>query len=491
MKIPERAAPEATLVERTDSQRYAHNAVWLLVGEVGGKVASLVFVVIVARSLGATQYGYFSFALSYAGIFLLFGAWGIRAALLRDLARDRDRISELFASGLVLRTAFGAVGMIAALALSPVFVNVKDAFLAVLIVGTAVFLDELSTFLEIVFNAFERMKFGALALLINRFVSTALAVVVLVFVRSLVWVSVVYMLGSLLALSFAWYTLKRFFPPVHLRDARRATVTTLLKEGAPLGVATFLNSTLFRVDSVMLQALRGATAVGIYGAAYRFLESFLFVSWAIATPAFPQISRAGKGERSLKNYLMALTLILTFYLPLAVIGPFAARWAVVELFSARYAAASRAVVWLTSAAALYAIAYTSRLCSIALGDRKRVVWIAAITLMINVGLNAVFIPRYGFVAAAANTAIAEVIEATLLTVLFLRAVEASASARTVLIPVAAAGVMGVVLLIARVHGLSAVVLAVFVYPSALLASARFIAPDVIGQARIFLRARRS
>ncbi|MDQ3878913.1 MAG: flippase [Actinomycetota bacterium] len=490
MKTPERSAPEATLVQGSNSQRYARNAVWLLVGEVGGKIASLVFVVFVARSLGATQYGYFSFALSYAGIFLLFGAWGIRAALLRDLARDRDRISELFASGLVLRTAFGAAGMIAALALSPLFVNVKDAFLTVLIVGTAVFFDELSTFLEIVFNAFERMKFGALALLINRFVSTVLAVLVLLFARSLVWVSVTYMAGSLLALSFAWYTLKRFFPPVHLRDARRATVVTLLKEGAPLGVATFLNSTLFRVDSVMLQALRGATEVGIYGAAYRFLESFLFVSWAIATPAFPQISRAGKGERSLKTYVMAMTLILSFYLPVAVIGPFAARWAVVELFSARYAAASRAVFWLTTAAALYAIAYTSRLCAIALGDRKRVVAIAAITLAINVALNAVFIPRFGFVAAAANTAIAEVIEATLLTLLFLRSVDASASGRSLVIPVTAAAVTGVLLWITGVHGLSAVVVAALVYPSALIVSARLIAPDVLGQARSFLRTRR-
>jgi O-antigen/teichoic acid export membrane protein len=264
----------------------------------------------------------------------------------------------------------------------------------------------------------------------------------------------------------------------------------LLKEGLPLGVATFLNSALFRIDSVMLQVLRGAAAVGLYGVAYRFLESFLFVSWAIATPAFPQISRVGKGERSLATYLLAITLILAFYLPLAVIGPFASRWAVVGLFSARYAAAARAVVWLTTAAVLYAIAYTGRLCVIALGDRKQVVWIAGITLVINVALNAIFIPRFGFVAAAVNTAIAELIEAALLTMVFLRSVEASVSGRKLLVPVAAAAVMGIVLLITGVSGLPAVVVGALVYPTALVASARVIAPDVLGQARSFLRARR-
>ena len=41
--------------EASSGRRYAGNALWLIVAQVGGKLASFVLVVIVARGLGARE----------------------------------------------------------------------------------------------------------------------------------------------------------------------------------------------------------------------------------------------------------------------------------------------------------------------------------------------------------------------------------------------------------------------------------------------------
>jgi len=71
------------------SASLAGNTTWILAGELIGKAASFVFVVIVARGLGTTQYGYFTFATAFVPLFLAFGTWGIEMVLVREMSRNR------------------------------------------------------------------------------------------------------------------------------------------------------------------------------------------------------------------------------------------------------------------------------------------------------------------------------------------------------------------------------------------------------------------
>ena len=98
-------------------RRYAVNATSMLVAEVAGKLASFAFVVIVARSLGPREFGYFNFAISFVPLFLILGTLALDSILIREIARDRQRLSQLWASGLILRLSFGALGLALAFSL--------------------------------------------------------------------------------------------------------------------------------------------------------------------------------------------------------------------------------------------------------------------------------------------------------------------------------------------------------------------------------------
>jgi O-antigen/teichoic acid export membrane protein len=465
---------------------YAADAFWMLAAQVAGKLASFVFVLIVARSLAARDFGYFNFALSFCPLFLVVGGFGLESTVIRRVARDRARLSELFATGLALRCVLGLAGLVLALAAAPLFLAGGRPYAVLALVGTALLLDEVTGFLGTVFKAFERMKFHALAIFANRVVSTALAFAVLAAGGGLLALCATYLVGSAGALLFATVALRRNFPPIDLRRADRRVARELVRTGAPLGAGGFLNTAVFRLDSVLLQAIKGPVAVGLYGAAYRLFESALFVAWSLGNVALPRLARAGSRELG-RTYELTAAMALAFYLPLAVTAPFVGEWVVVSLFSERYAPAADAVGWLAAASVFYAVAFLARIGSIAVGRTGAIAGIAAVALAFNVAANAVAIPRFGFEGAAATTFATEVLEAALLTLLFLRGSEVRRLPRPVIVPLAASGCLAAALAATGARDGVAIVLALLLYPVAVSLAAQLLAPT---ETRIALAALR-
>lgn len=473
--------------ESSGARAFASNAFWMLLSDLFSKVASFILVVIIARGLGAEEYGYFNFAVSFVPIFLFLGTLGVDVEVFRAIARERERLSRVFASGLVLRVVFGLLAVLLSGAIGLVMLDAGEALLALVVVSFALFLDELSRFVGTVFKAFERMRFHAVVVLVNRVLSTALAAAALAAGGGLTLITGGYLLGSVGALVFATVALRKFFPPIHLRDADRDEMKGLLRRGIHIGVASTVNMLTFRLDAVLLQALRGPIAVAMYGIAYRFFESFLFVAWSLANVVLPRIARSEGGRDATQPFQMALALVLAVYVPIAVGALFAAEWVVTAVFSDRYAAAAPAVKWLTWALVLYGVAYLARTATIALGRRKGIAQIAVVALVINVGLNLILIPRYGFVAAAASTFVTEVVDALLLCVAFARSAGRVRIEPFVLAPLVAGVVMAAALWVTDVRDGLVLVVGPLAYFVALGLAVLLLAPKTTRRALRSLR----
>lgn len=455
---------------------FARNALWLLVAESVGKVASFVFVVVVARGLGAVEYGTFAFAIAFVAPFYALGAWGLDVNMIREVARDRERFGRLFASGLAMRATFGFVLLLLAVATSPLFVDGSEGVLALAIVGTALLFDELSSFLRATFRSFDRMEFHAVVILTNRIMSVLLALLAFRLGAGLIGVTVTYLLGSVGALGMGFAALHRYLPPVTSWRPQREAMSKLFRIGAPLGIASVINMITFRADTVILQSVKGAVAVANYGIAYRFFESFLFVAYNLGDTAMPRVARAGPSKDASRVFVATVALLLTFYLPLAVSYVVGGEWIVRTLFSSKYIAAADAMVWLGFAAGLYAVAFAARISAIALGRRKEMTAVAVIALVANLSMNAYAIPRHGIVGAAAVTFFTELLEATLLVVLFRRASAPFVGVRMLGVPVLGAAAMaGAAAWLGR-PGPVGIFVGLAVYGVVALAAARVLAP---------------
>ncbi|HWL65712.1 MAG TPA: flippase [Actinomycetota bacterium] len=463
--------------DATGTRRFAANAAWLIAAEIAGKLASFVFAVIVARGLGPLAYGYFNIAISLGGLVLAFGSLGLNTVVTTEIVRRRDALSEIFSSALVARLGIDLVALVGTIACAPLLVQEPVAVAVVGLVGTALLIDDISSLIGAVFKAVERMRFHALAIFTNRLVSTVLAVVAVAWGGDILAVCVVYLVGSVAGAVFATFSLRRNFSDLKLRAVTRMRMTQLLRAGAPLGVASILNLAVFRLDSLLLQVLKGPIAVAMYGVAFRFFDSLTFLAYSLTSAALPRLARDSRESEPVRAFQLTSSLLLVAYLPIAAGTAFAGRWVVVTIFSARYEAAAASTTWLAAGVLFYGIAYLGRVALIAADRRREVPRIAAGALVLNVALNLMLIPRLGFEGAAIATFFTEIVDMTLTLVFLRRALPGLRPARVTLVPVVATLVMTIVLMASGVEGPNAIALGAPVYLVALIGSGYLIARD--------------
>jgi O-antigen/teichoic acid export membrane protein len=461
----------------SSTRRFASNALWLIAAEIAGKVASFVFAVIVARGLGPLAYGYFNIAISLGGLVIAFGSLGLNMVVTTEIVKRREAMSETFSSALVGRVGINSIALFAAIAMAPLIVDEGTAVATIALVGAALFVDDISALIGAVFKAVEQMRYRALAIFVNRLVSTGLAVVAVAAGGDILTVCLVYLVGSIAGAAYAAISLRRNFSDLKLRSASRSHVWRLLRAGTPLGVASVLNLAVFRIDTVLLQILRGPLAVAMYGVAFRFFDSLTFLAYSITSAALPRMAKDGNGDEPVRAFQLALGILLTAYLPIAAGAPFAGRWIVVTIFSSRYATAGSATAWLAAGVLFYGVAYLARVAAIAIGRQQDIPKIAAVALAVNVILNLVLIPRLGFEGAAIATFATEVFEMILILIVLKRALPGLRPSRITAVPLVATTALVAVLFLSGARDSTALLIGAPVYLSALCAAAFVIARD--------------
>ena len=250
------------------------------------------------------------------------------------------------------------------------------------------------------------------------------------------------------------------------------------------------NTVIFRIDATMLSLLKGGEAVGLYGAAYRALESTLFLVYAFTTASLPTLSRLRRHTAPSVGavYETGLKAITTVMLPVGATfllfgGP------ILELlYGTEFGPATASLHWLGGAAALYGLSYFSGV--LLLGqDRTRI--LAAVTgcvMIENIALNLVVIPRFSYTGAAAATTITEATTAVALVFCARRAVGRLSGRRVLLAPLAGVAAMALVHL-ALGASIPVIAVALMAYAAVIAATERLAFPDDFSRATSALRRR--
>ena len=103
------------------SSRILLNAGFRALADIGSKIATAALYVVVARKLGASEFGIFIFALAFVGLVTAIGTFGQDIVLVREVARDHRRLEEYFSNAMVSRAMFS---------IPPLFIALLVAWLA-------------------------------------------------------------------------------------------------------------------------------------------------------------------------------------------------------------------------------------------------------------------------------------------------------------------------------------------------------------------------
>lgn len=379
----------------------ARNTGWMLVGLGLKLVIQALYFTVIARSLGAQNYGAFIGVVGLVGIMSPFGTLGSENLLVKNVARDARQFKKNLALALSTTLSsssilFGLVVLIAHFLL-PGTIPIR---LVILVAASDLFGMSIMSICAQAFLAFERMKWTASINVLISTVRLAAAVILVTLYHhpsALQWGSFYFGSTSVVAMVALGLVIVKLGVPVFNLSRTAAE----FREGFYFSVSTSAQTIYNDIDKAMLARLGTLEATGIYGAAYRLIDVSFAPVGSLLAAAYPGFFRAGVcGIHSTIQYAKPLILRALGYATLVSIALLAGAGIVPYILGGEYRLTVEALRWLAILPILKAVHFFLSDALAGAGHQGLRTIIHAGVAVFNILINLWLIPAYSWRGAA-------------------------------------------------------------------------------------------
>lgn len=389
------------------SRRVGANVAFKLVSEVAGKLLTLVLIATLARGLGRAGFGVYVFGFTAGLILAQVCDFGMQVFVAREVAGDRPHIARLVGNLLLARGAFAFAG------LACLFAGVRFAGfdragqISVCVLAAGVLLNSFGEFVFYIFRGRQEVQFEAGLSLAHRLLSLLLGLAAIRLGWGVTGVAAGFFIAGGVSTGAASLILtRRFFRPDFGFDG--ALLRAALREVLPIGIAIGLSAVCFRIDVVLLKALRGIEEVGLYGAGRRLMEPWALLPAALMAGVFPAFSGLPVGDpRRSALVRRTVVLLLTVGSPVAGLAALFRGEIMALVYGPGYAAAAPSFAVLMAALVPMFLNYGLTHFLIALRLTRLNALFCGVCLLVNVTTNLLLIPRLGATGAALSLLVTE------------------------------------------------------------------------------------
>lgn len=394
---------------RPNLLKIVNNMAWLFFDRILRMGAGLIVGVWVARYLGPEQFGLFSLATAFVGLFSAIASLGLQGIVVRDIVRDPSNKEETLGTAVMLISLGGLIAY--GLILGSIFWLRPDDALAnamVAILGSMMLFKAS----DVVIYWFESQVLSRYIVLVQNgcFIVFAAIKLGLIFnnapLIAFAWAT---MAEALMTALFLAVMLGLRGPRLHHKHITLARAKTLLKDSWPLLLSSISIVIYMKIDQIMLGQMVGDEAVGIFSTAVRISEVWYFIPMLIVTSVFPEILEAKK--RSEAQYYQRLQQLydLMVWLSVGVALPmtFLSTPIVKLLFGEAFVASGPVLAIHIWAAVFVFLGEASSRWFLAENRLFMSFQRTLLGAIVNVVLNFLLIPAYGPIGAAVATVTAQ------------------------------------------------------------------------------------
>jgi O-antigen/teichoic acid export membrane protein len=289
----------------------ARNALYLALGQLATTALGIVFSGALGRTLGANDFGLYFLVTSMATFAYTIVEWGQPILVVRDVARDPQRVGELLGTGLALRVLAAAVVFVPLL-LTASLLGYGASTVSILALYFAAMLPtSLVQGFGMMFRAFDRMDRAALVSVLNSAAGLALAVAALGRGGGLPAVGLCQLAAGVVSLVAA----RRLYQGLRAQPLAftREMALYLWAGGTAIVSLTMVQAAQPYLDVVILSKLVPPNAVGNFGVAKTVIGTLVAPALILGLATYPQLSRAaGSPDRfgpGVRNALRPMLLI--------------------------------------------------------------------------------------------------------------------------------------------------------------------------------------
>lgn len=287
------------LIQHKGFMKYFKNTSWLFGEKILRIFVGLFVGVWVARYLGPEQFGLFSYAQSFVGLFAAIATLGLDEIVVRELVKDETKRDELIGTAFLLKL-IGAIVVLLILAIVISFtLNGYATNIIIFVVASATIFQAFNV-VDFYFQAKVMSKYVVYANMISLFLSSIIKIVLILNEAPLVAFAWTVLFDSfILACGFIYFYVKYSKFNIQNLTFNKAIAIILLKDSWPLILSSIVISVYMKIDQVMIMEMLDAEAVGQYAAAVRISEAWYFIPIVIASSLFPAIINAKQQSEEL------------------------------------------------------------------------------------------------------------------------------------------------------------------------------------------------
>jgi len=400
-------APEPPAATLGLGSRALRNTVLVLAAKVLARLVALVTVLLMIRWLGTDHYGTFSVLVNLTSIVSVVLDLGFNVLFVREGARHQSEIQRYLRNVMSLRILMSVVALVLLAAMViPIGLGslLVPGFLLMVFTSYA-------TLLRNGLYAVQQLGFEALAVVLESLVLFALVIYGVATSRGVEYF--VWAYAAQYGFSCAYFIVVLMVKRIAFIGWRLET--ELLRQwfwkGLPFALTFVLTILYFRIDQPLIYILKSEQQSSLYGAAYKPIESLLFIPISFLSVVFPVLAvyhRERPGE--------LLQVVNRFYKALLLMGWPTSLGIVVlahpltPLLLGHKFLDSEPALRVLALATSVAFVNNAFIGALNASDRQSsFTWAAGWSLVANLALNLTLIPLFGYKGASWATVMTEIV----------------------------------------------------------------------------------
>ena len=399
----------------TDSQLIVKNIGFLFNGEVIGQLLTLALVIAVSRKLGDVGLGKYSFAFSFASIFLFLADFGLPTLITKDVAKNKKLAKGHLTKTYTLKMVLNILTLIITLAAIVISKKDNETVLLVMLAAIAMFFYNFGGVFRSIFQAYEIMKFEVISKITERIIAAGIGIFLLLKgygIFALFW--------ALVLSNVVYYTL------LHIFNSKKITQTGInfdmvywkkvIKDSFPFWLTLIFVSFYVRIDTVMLGFMKDYAVTGWYNAAYRIIDvcvRMLFLPIIAVFPAFSKFHSVSL-EKIKLLYEKSFYYMLVFSIPLVAGLVILAQKIILTIYGSQFVNSIIALQILGFALFFTSLNYLMGYLLNSIEKGKIFTITTGISTALNITLNFILIPRYSYIGAGFATVASELVNFSML-----------------------------------------------------------------------------
>jgi Membrane protein involved in the export of O-antigen and teichoic acid len=392
--------------ELTSTKKALGNVIWLFGEKIITTGLAILVSIVLARYLGASDFGTMNYLISFIAILMPFSALGLNAIIVRELVNGKVESGTILGTSLTLR-ALGGVSVLLATVIGCLTFDNK-----LLISSNWLILGALGSS----FSSLLVFDFYFQSLVQSHYVVKT-RMIVLVLSSSLKFIAVYYQisLNTFLGLVVLEPILIGFILYLFFRSENTKLISfrfdfkyakELISQSKWLILSGFMAVVYLKIDQLMIGEMLGSKDLGVYSVAVRMSEVWYFFPTAIVASFFPKLLKSRLEPRLYEYNLQRLCDVLCWFgISVAIIVSLISSSLINILYGDEYRFASSVLnVHIWAGVFMFMRALLSKWL-IAEGLLKFSLLTHGVAAIVNVVLNYLWIPQYGIIGAAWATLI--------------------------------------------------------------------------------------